>query len=465
MTAAALRTWLPVLLLAAAAAGICLANRHLAGLPLYWDELGVYGPAILYQADHGISLLPAGLPPEYSRGHPLLFFALMALGIKVMGYSLLKLHLLALAISLATAAVLYRTALRWLPPFAAAAVAVLWLLQPNWQAMAFLALPEMLLALWVLLALDAAARARWRWYLCWAVCAVLTKESGLILPLAVGMGTLLRSPLSWRAVGLAFLPGLAFLLFIAIQKLQHGWWLFPLHTGFVSVEPQALFRKLRRAAAFLLADQGRVWMSLGVLAGLILHAVQAARLRRLRLPAYALYAAGWAAGLTLFTAMNFYMERYLLSLLPLLPLLLGALWMPLLSERQVRWAVPAAVLLLAAGCWMHRSRPVFRYDQDVNYADYVRVQQDACRFVTSRMVPGAKVTANFPAYNGLLDARLGYLAPGDSLQPYVTLEADTDWALVITPPAPPMAYAPLQARQPDAEFREGPFLARVYRLP
>ncbi|MCI5142755.1 MAG: hypothetical protein D3909_13730, partial [Candidatus Electrothrix sp. ATG1] len=41
-------------------------------VPYFWDELGVYSRAALYLFDHGISMLPDAMPPELSRGHPLL---------------------------------------------------------------------------------------------------------------------------------------------------------------------------------------------------------------------------------------------------------------------------------------------------------------------------------------------------------------------------------------------------------
>jgi hypothetical protein len=56
---------------------------HLS-VPYFWDELGVYSRAALYLYDHQISLLPNALPPELSRGYPLLCAALFALGFTVL---------------------------------------------------------------------------------------------------------------------------------------------------------------------------------------------------------------------------------------------------------------------------------------------------------------------------------------------------------------------------------------------
>ena len=55
---------------------------HLS-LPYYSDEAWSYIPAIHMMETNGLSMLPDALPPDVSRGHPLLFYFLGALWMRV----------------------------------------------------------------------------------------------------------------------------------------------------------------------------------------------------------------------------------------------------------------------------------------------------------------------------------------------------------------------------------------------
>ena len=61
-------------------------------LPYFWDELGVYAQAADYQFQRTISLMPSSLPPELSRGHPLLFTVMNACVMRVFGEGVFALH-------------------------------------------------------------------------------------------------------------------------------------------------------------------------------------------------------------------------------------------------------------------------------------------------------------------------------------------------------------------------------------
>ena len=84
-----------------------LSHLH---LPYFWDELGVYSRAALYMFDHQISLLPSAIPPELSRGHPLLCTVIFAAGFRILGPHVWAGHLTALLWSCGLLYLLYRFA-------------------------------------------------------------------------------------------------------------------------------------------------------------------------------------------------------------------------------------------------------------------------------------------------------------------------------------------------------------------
>ncbi|HWB62125.1 MAG TPA: glycosyltransferase family 39 protein, partial [Chitinophagales bacterium] len=124
-------------------------------LPYFWDELGVYTQAADYQYHHGISLMPASVPAWLSRGHPLFFVALSASVLKLFGENVFAAHLFSLFISSVLLFVVYRKTTKYFDSLTALVAVMLLAIQPLFLAQSALVLPEITLALFVLLALTA----------------------------------------------------------------------------------------------------------------------------------------------------------------------------------------------------------------------------------------------------------------------------------------------------------------------
>ena len=60
--------------------------------PFYIDEGMVYGLAVKMMTQQGPSLMPGSIPPDFSRGHPLMFHFLCGLWIKCLGSSNTAIH-------------------------------------------------------------------------------------------------------------------------------------------------------------------------------------------------------------------------------------------------------------------------------------------------------------------------------------------------------------------------------------
>jgi 4-amino-4-deoxy-L-arabinose transferase-like glycosyltransferase len=241
----------------------------------FWDESWVYVPAIKQLAGRGAGLLPSALDPELSRGHPLFFHFMGASWISIFGESALSLHAFALSLSAGVAFLVYHiTSALTGNVWAGICAAVLLYVQGMFVAQSAMVLPEMLIALLVLLSLWLFIRQRYV-LLCIVLClGVLTKESFiLVYALLVGMQVLLwlydRKDAGLRSIvtgGVVFvLPALVLAGFFYIQYRTYGWYLYPTHIGMIKFDPWMMAYDLHNGLIFLVNDQGRLMLFLSSL--------------------------------------------------------------------------------------------------------------------------------------------------------------------------------------------------------
>ncbi|MGL5890546.1 MAG: glycosyltransferase family 39 protein, partial [Bacteroidia bacterium] len=149
------------ILLALLCAAFVLIKLPYVDLPYYWDEAWVYAPAVQEMAASGPSLAPDAIPAELTRGHPLLFHFFAAIWVTIFGNTPVAAHSFALFVSLLLLLAVYRTASRVFSPGAGIAAVVLICVQPVFFAQSGLLLPEIMLALFLLLALQAYTENKW----------------------------------------------------------------------------------------------------------------------------------------------------------------------------------------------------------------------------------------------------------------------------------------------------------------
>jgi len=422
--------------------------------PLFWDELGVYGPSVFYLLENGVDFQPKSLDPELSRGHPMLYVYVNALVGSVFGATGVVLHafnlLIACLVLLGTFALGKKVLGTAIGVLAAAILSV----QPIFHAQATLILPEMALALAALGMLYAyLTRMPWM-YLVSGVAAVWLKETAIFIPLALIMHRLLtlrlrRVPVAQVGtlleVLLLSLPWVAFGAFLLLQKVQNGWFLFPYHTGLFDFSPLEVLKKFGRFLKFLLLDQGRfVWSA--VLSISLILAVKKKQLswrKWLDHPYSELYTAFFLFGFLLvgFSATNAYLNRYLLLLFPPLALVVAAqlysicqtLLMGWPASRR-GWVIPTFLLLgfLFLGLpWIIPVRK-FVYDEHPFFERHLILTQMAVQeMMENEEYQDCHVQCNWPIHTALEDKEAGYrqtelpfylLGPNDTLDYQVRLD-------------------------------------------
>ena len=406
-------------------------------LPLFWDELGVYGPGILHMFDQGPGLLPSALPPELSRGHPLLFYFLFAATLSVTGYSLTKLHLIALACTWLLVGAVYRVVARLQGPAAGLLAGLLLLVQPCMYALSGLALPEILLSFFLLQALYTFAERRYGWYLLWADLALLTKESALVMITATFLwGLVMEGKSRYQAVGLALAPLIVYAAFLLVQKVQNGWFFFPYHLGLISFDLHELIPKLRLSTDFLWSFQAR-WTWIISLLGLLVGLAWVGR-KQGKWPAwrFLLLSLLFYGGMWMFSLINPYMDRYLTVMVTLQAVWLGTLGGFLFRavSRPVQAGLTAAATLLLVLPFFFFSNTHFRYDVNPNYRALLKLQQRATTYLAERVEADEPFHASFPLYHGFQDPRSGFIAGSKRLNPVYSPQEGLRYAAIFKPP-------------------------------
>lgn len=230
---------------------------HIFQLPYIWDELGVYSRAAIYLYEHKLSLLPDAIPDELSRGHPILVPFYFALWFKIFGCYPLVTHIAAACINTAAFVFVYLILKKYINVWLAAAGAFMIFLQPFILAQSTLVLPEIPLFFATAAATYFFISKRYWLTSLFLILALQIKESALILPFAFYLTHIIvcKQVKQKPKIQLFMLPVLSFILFILIQKLQRGYYFYPLHTSLLAFDGYTIEQRWHEFRDFLLWEQ------------------------------------------------------------------------------------------------------------------------------------------------------------------------------------------------------------------
>lgn len=436
----------------------------LLDVPFYWDEAWVYAPAVKSMTAHGISFLPSGLDPTFSRGHPVLFHALASSWATVFGTSAVALHAFALLIGALLILAIYRAGSVLGSEEVGLAAALMVLFNEAFLAQSGLLLPELMLAMWVVLATTFyVKRNSWGYLIC-AGCALLTKEAAIAPIIAFIVWQLIRSlfggaegregALKWALIGTA--PLLIGVGYFVIQYLTYGWVFFPEHIGMMTWDLKDLTYKSRLIFLELFEVQRR-WMLLygstlvatllwrngrvvnRVVGALLFVAAIKALWGRWPLPfipeplstlviliplffvlfmpiyrkegqrmeiiplTFLVVIAFWG-----FTALNFYTERYLLLLFPLVAVA-GMFYLEQVLRSYKKWLFPVVALLCIGTQASRIGADDGVGDTRLSYLDAIATDQAMIMYCEELQLHGSTFRTDFIQSRYMQDPGAGYL--------------------------------------------------------
>lgn len=209
--------------------------------PFFWDESWSYAPGVMLMYKHGPSLMPNAIDTFYSRGHPLFFYASAAAWMDIFGSSHIAQHAYSLFISVLLIISTYEICYKIFNKRVAVMSILFIAVQVMFFVQASFLLPEILVALLILLTLYFYVKRKYLFTFLACTALVFTKESGMVLGLVLGthaLGNLFnKKELIWdrlKRFSSIFFAGVAIGSFFLLQKHLEGWFFFPEHINMIT---------------------------------------------------------------------------------------------------------------------------------------------------------------------------------------------------------------------------------------
>jgi len=216
--------------------------------PFYIDEGWVYAPAVKTMALHGPSLLPGSIPPDLSRGHPLMFHFLCALWIRCFGSSNIAIHSFPLLLSVIFLIVLFECCLRLFGHKAAVLLLLLVTTRVIFFVQSTFVYPEIMLAMFAFLSLYCYCKDYLLLTSLMLFMLFFTKEGGLVFGAVIGVDALVaifrRSEnvrRRWLRLAAVLAPACLIGLFFVLQNAKFGWYVLPEHTDMIKPDWNAYY--------------------------------------------------------------------------------------------------------------------------------------------------------------------------------------------------------------------------------
>ena len=392
---------LPIFLFPAAFALIVfLAHLPYLGLPYFWDELGQFVPAALDILRDGAWIPHSTVP----NAHPPGVMAYLALIWRIAGYSIAATRTAMLALAAATVIFTYFLARRLSGIQTTAMLAVLFLLvDPLFYMQSMLAqldMPAMLftvLGLWLFLEDRHIAAA--------AACTalVLSKETGALLPL-IFIVTLYRDPArsKYAFYYLAPFAALAIWFFELWRTTGHifGDPGFTRYNTIYSLNPVRASVSLLRRLYYLFVAGFRWLGSCAILFAWKQSGLYATRAWRI------VWCFVGAHVLMVSLLGGAELERYLLPVLPLVYIAMGAAFQ-IVPPRWRMVAIPVLAAGLLAGLFLNPPYP-FPYENNLALIDFVDLHRAAAGYLENSY-PGKTVYTAWPLTQALRNPAFGYV--------------------------------------------------------
>ncbi len=365
-------------------------------LPYHWDELGYFIPAAHDVLAAG-ALVPRSTPPNV---HPPLLMLYLAGVWKLFGFGIAPTRVAMLAVGAAVICVAFLLTRRLANIRAAWTAAALVAVSPPFVAQDMLAHLDLPATFWTLLAIYWFLQER-PW-LCGAAATalVLTKETGILVPLVLAAFARDERRRWWPLL----MPFAALTCWLAVVRSATGHWLG--NAGFAEYNLAAALRwwripwvLLRRLYQLGFADFH--WVATG------LSVVAVRRHGALRGPSWRLVGTVLAAYLLLHSVVGgAILLRYLLPALALFYVATAAALESL--PARLRQAGLAMLLAgLAISNWWNPPYP-FGYEDNLAVTDFIRLQQQAARWL-SQHSGNRTVTTAWPLTDALTNPLAGYV--------------------------------------------------------
>ncbi len=397
--------------------GFILFKASHLNIPFFWDESWVYGPAIQIMADDGPGLLPSAMHEWISRGHPLLFHFLGGSWITIFGKSLISIHLFPLTFSIAFLTGIYLYGRNRYAPSIGFTAFLFILIQPAFLAQSAMVLPEVMLALWVFASVASYLSQKKSAYVVFATFALYTKESALVFVLGIILWEFLqilmistRRSNFFSEIGRSLyllLPLVLIALFFVVQYFQKGWFFYPEHTGMIDLSSYQVKHKLGIYFEYLFFKNGNLVISLLLVISLGYIAVRKRSFYQ-KHGKELLFLFYLIVAFSIFSAINFFTSRYLMSVFPFFTLMVALSLHGIKPQRWMQYSSYAIIVAISLSFSLLPSKS-HQGDTNMGYLDGIKVHQAAIDYLVENDFQDRKIYTHFLMINQLKNYRCRYL--------------------------------------------------------
>lgn len=202
-----------------------------------------------------------------------------------------------------------------------------------------------------------------------------------------------------------------FFIFFIIQKLIYGWFFFPEHISFIADSTTKMLNQLERYAAYLFIYQGRNILTFSVIIALIFVYFKGEKSSQKEKRASIVLLLQIFTGL-LFCSLNFYSDRYVMFMVPLLILFFSYC---IFKAFEFKWNSLAAIIIVGAVQYFHINQRS-NCDHNLGYADAVKTHLQALDFLQHEKLQDKKIYASFLTLGYFQNPYEGYVSEGNRLR-------------------------------------------------
>ena len=367
-------------------------------LPYFWDELGLFVPAALDLYRDG-SWVSHTVSPGV---HPPGVIALVASVWHTFGYSIVAARLTMLAVAslgVVFSFLLTRRLARGTSGVSPI-VAVLFLIAaPIFNTQSMLVVLDLAAMTFTVLALLLFLDERYAWSALVCIILVMTRETAIATPAVFAAWLWFRE--RRRAPALYFIsPAVALGVWLLILHRATGHWLgsdyFASYNITNTLDPVHIALMVVERARFLLWSDGHILGTIALVFGW----------RLLRGRAWAVTGLVAVMQVIIFTVVGGPLPRYLLSVLPILYAAVATA--ASVYTATWRWATHCAILALMIGGWFWNPPYPFAYENNLAMVDFIRLQQDAARYLEANAF-GKRIATAWPLTAAITYPDLGYV--------------------------------------------------------
>ncbi|MEZ4721960.1 MAG: glycosyltransferase family 39 protein [Flavobacteriales bacterium] len=395
-----MKSYFPYIILLFSCVLLLIVKGTVLNLPNYWDEAFPYSFAIGHMTENGPSLRSNAAPSIYTTGHPLLYYFLQSEWNILVGRTIWMQRLLPMLFSLGSLILTFLLGRKMLNAWMGSAAAFMLVCQNTFMAQSSFQLPETLITLLLLLTIYFLITSKNWAFIISATLLLLVKEPSIVLIALIFCVHFFRfkRDVPWvnRLIEsrVYVIPVLVMACFYMDQYFTQGWFLFPRHTGFASTDPTFFGSQFIRYFGHLFLYSGRNITFFSVI-GFLAYLVYRRRSIKLdpTLVSQLILLVVVVIGFLVFSAFNFYSNRYILCLFPLFALISSAILFIVLDQRQ--YVAAALGILLGSICLFegtHNKKPT---DHSLGYADMVTAQLMTIEYCVQQRWQGKHIKTGF----------------------------------------------------------------------